>query len=216
MAQGEHAARVAIAVFAKAPVAGGVKTRLAAVLGTEGAARLHERLVERALATAIAARLGPVELWCAPDASHPFFAQCAARFGVELRLQEGADLGERMHHAFDVALERHRALLLVGSDCPALEPRDLAAAAHALDTHDAVLIPAEDGGYVLVGLARSDASLFEGVAWGTAAVMEETRARLVAAGLRWATLPALWDVDRVEDYARLQRSLPGLCPGPAR
>jgi hypothetical protein len=216
VAEGERAAQVAIAVFAKAPVAGSVKTRLVAMLGAEGAARLHERLVERALATAFEARLGPVALWCAPDTSHPFFAQCAARFGVELRRQEGADLGERMHRAFEVALERHPALLLVGSDCPTLEPRDLAAAARALDTHDAVLIPAEDGGYVLVGLTRPHASLFEGVAWGTAAVMEATRARLAAAGLRWAALPALWDVDRVEDYARLRRTLPDLALEPAR
>ena len=73
-----------IAVFAKAPVPGEVKTRLVATLGAEGAARLHERLVERALATALAARLGPVTLWCAPDQSHAFFRQCAARHGVEL------------------------------------------------------------------------------------------------------------------------------------
>ena len=216
VAEGERGARVAIAVFARAPVAGAVKTRLIAMLGAEGAARLHERLVERTLATAVEARLGPVELWCSPDTSHPFFTQCAARFGVELHRQDGADLGDRMHRAFESALDRHRALLLVGSDCPALEPRDLAAATRALDTHDAVLIPAEDGGYVLVGLTRPHATLFEGVAWGTPAVMEATRARLVASGLRWAALPALWDVDRAEDYARLQSTLPDLTLEPAR
>jgi len=141
-----------IAVFAKAPVAGEVKTRLAATLGDEGAARLHERLVERALATALEARLGPVTLWCSPDESHPFFQGCARRDAVPLRRQVGADLGERMHHAFEAT---PGPLLLIGSDCPALAPRDLHAAAEALRTRDAVFIPAEDGGYVLVGLARA-------------------------------------------------------------
>ena len=190
-----------IAVFAKAPVAGEVKTRLVASLGAEGAARLHQALVERALATALAARLGPVSLWCAPDTSHPFFARCSERHGVELRRQQGADLGERMHHAFEQAAGP---LVLIGSDCPALDPRDLRAAADALRAEDAVFVPAEDGGYVLVGLVRPDARVFADVPWGTARVMACTRDRLRDAGLRWRELPQLWDVDRPDDYVRLQ------------
>ena len=191
----------AIAVFAKAPVAGEVKTRLVATLGAEGAARLHQVLVERALATALAARLGPVTLWCAPETSHPFFLWCAKRFGVELRRQEGSDLGERMHHAFAQAADP---LVLIGSDCPAMDARDLVAAAEALRTDDAVFVPAEDGGYVLVGLARADARVFADVPWSTARVMATTRDRLREAGLRWRELPELWDVDRPDDYVRLQ------------
>ena len=196
-----------VAVFAKAPVAGEVKTRLVAKLGPDGAARLHERLVERALATALAARLGDVALWCAPDTSHPFFEQCAARFGVALRRQRGADLGARMHDAFASSTG---SLVLIGSDCPALTPRDLQAGAEALRTHDAVFVPAEDGGYVLVGLARPDQRLFSNIPWSTAAVMARTRERLSAAAVRWRELPTLWDVDRPEDYARLQGA--GLAP----
>ena len=196
-----------IAVFAKAPVPGEVKTRLAATLGADGAARLHERLVERALATALGARLGPVTLWCSPDESHAFFRERARRDGVALRRQEGADLGERMHRAF---LAANGALILIGSDCPALTPRDLHAAAAALGTHDAVFIPAEDGGYVLVGLARPAARLFDDVPWSTAGVMARTREQLAAAGMRWRELGELWDVDRPEDYARLQGA--GLLP----
>ena len=191
----------AIAVFAKAPVAGEVKTRLVATLGAEGAARLHQVLVERALATALAARLGPVSLWCAPDLSHPFFTRCAERFGVRLRSQQGADLGERMSRAFEQAAAP---LVLIGSDCPALDPRDLVSAAEALRTDDAAFVPAEDGGYVLVGLARADARVFANVPWGTAGVMAATRERLREAGLRWRELPELWDVDRPDDYVRLQ------------
>jgi rSAM/selenodomain-associated transferase 1 len=192
----------AIAVFAKAPVPGEVKTRLAGVLGIDAAASLHAGLVRHALATAVHARLGPVSLWCMPDARHSFFARCAAEFGVRLEAQHGANLGERMARAF----ERERApLLVIGADCPALTARHLADAAAALRDADAVFVPAEDGGYVLVGLARPVAGLFDEIPWGTAGVMARTRDRLERASARWVELDPLWDVDRPDDYARLQR-----------
>lgn len=196
---------IGIAVFAKAPVAGQVKTRLARLLGDEGAAALHSGLVRHALSAAVQSRIGAVELWCAPDETHSFFARCAREFGVALRRQHGADLGERMRHAFDAAFAAGRALIVIGSDCPTLREGDLQAAAQALREHDAVIAPAEDGGYVLVGLARPVAALFEGIAWGTGAVMAQTRARLAEARVRWKELPTFWDVDRPEDYARLQQ-----------
>ncbi len=192
----------AIAVFAKAPVAGTVKTRLAAVLGADAAASLHAGLVRHALATAVQARTGRVELRCLPDTSHPFFERCREDSGVALEPQRGADLGERMRDAFD---STPGPLLVIGADCPALTAGHLREAAAALDAKDAVLIPAEDGGYELLGLARTIPELFAGVAWGSAAVMAKTRERLAAAKASWAELAPLWDVDRPEDYARLQR-----------
>ena len=110
-----------------------------------------------------------------------------------------------MAAAFDHAFAAGRSLVLVGSDCPVLAPHHLRAAAAALATHDAVLAPAEDGGYVLVGLSRALPAVFEGIEWSTSDVMAATRERLRAAGARWHELPPLWDVDRPEDYARLQR-----------
>ncbi|HEX6633117.1 MAG TPA: DUF2064 domain-containing protein, partial [Usitatibacter sp.] len=98
-----------------------------------------------------------------------------------------------------------RPLVLIGADCPALTADHLRAAAAALRTHDAAFVPAEDGGYVLVALARSIEGLFDGVSWGGAAVMAQTRERLTRAGARWTELAPLWDVDRPDDYARLQR-----------
>ncbi len=193
-----------VAVFAKAPVAGAVKTRLAAILGPQGAADLHAELVRRALATA-AASGAAIELWCVPDARDPFFARCASDFGAALREQEGADLGERMRRAFEEAFESGRALVIIGADCPALAPHDVRAALDALSGHDAVVAPAEDGGYVLIGLARAVPALFDSIAWGGAEVMRETRSRLSAAGVRWKELPTFWDVDRPEDYARMIR-----------
>lgn len=174
-------------------------------LGAHRAARLHEALVDRALRTAVRSGIGPVELWCAPDARHPFFARCAAEHGAGLREQGDGDLGQRMARAFRAALCDNAALVLIGSDCPALSPQALREAAGALRSHVAVLAPAEDGGYVLVGLSGPDPGLFEGIAWGGGDVMAQTRARLRAAGVSWKELETLWDIDRPEDYARLQR-----------
>lgn len=206
MATGERRdSEVEVAVFAKAPVPGEVKTRLVPLLGAQDAAELHATLVRRALAVACKAAVGPVSLWCTPNTGHPFFAACADEFGVELLEQRGGHLGERMARAFERMLGAGGALL-VGSDCPALGPRDLHVAATSLATHDAVVQPAEDGGYVLVGLARPVPGLFEGVRWGEASVMRETRARLRAAAATWRELPVRWDVDRPEDYRRLLAS----------
>jgi rSAM/selenodomain-associated transferase 1 len=194
-----------IAVFAKAPIPGAVKTRLAAVLSPREAASLHERLVLHALATAVRACAGEVELWCDPDPSHPFFERCARESGATLKRQRGADLGERMRHAFEEALGAGHALVIIGSDCPALSPESLRTALDALRANDAVVTPAEDGGYVLLGISRPVPGLFEGVAWGSAHVMEQTRARLAAGGFAWKEFETSWDVDRPEDYARLRR-----------
>ena len=199
-----EAARVA--VFAKAPRAGEVKTRLASLLGEQGAADLHARLVEHALDVASASHPSALELWCAPDARDPFFAECERRHGCALHEQRGEDLGERMANAFEASLAGGAPLVLIGSDCPALEARHVSAAAAALRDHDAVFVPAEDGGYVLVGLARAAPEIFTRIAWGTPVVMRQTRERLARAGLRWRELETLWDVDRPDDYRRLQQS----------
>ena len=197
--------RARVAVFAKAPVPGAVKTRLAAVLGAEAAASLHGALVRHAIEVARRSRVGPVELWCAPDTQDPFFAACASEFGVALHTQVGTDLGARMRHACESALAQGSALVLIGSDAPALSPADLAAAAAALRSHDVAIAPAEDGGYVLVAMSRPCLAMFDGIAWGGAEVMAQTRARLAELRTPWHELPQRWDVDRPEDYARLVR-----------
>ena len=201
--QAATASAIPIAVFAKAPVPGEVKTRLVPLLGDIAAAELHALLVRRALATALDAALGPVELWCAPDRGHPFFESCAIEFGIALRDQRAGDLGERMLGAFAALLALAPAALLIGSDAPALRASDLVAAAMILrGGKDAVFQPAEDGGYVLVGLRRPVESLFRGMHWGTRDVWSETRARLEKSALAWAALETCWDVDRPEDYKR--------------
>jgi rSAM/selenodomain-associated transferase 1 len=194
---------VTVAVFAKAPVARQVKTRLIPRLGADGAAALQQRLLRHTLATALAADVGRVALYCAPDCRHPAFAACRESFGVQLVEQCGADLGERMHRAF-TGLCHGSPVLLIGTDCPALTVRHLRkAAASLLNGCPAVVQPADDGGYVLIGLRYSNPALFADVAWGGQTVMETTRARLRQLGWDWRELETLWDVDRPADLDRL-------------
>ena len=200
--------RCGIAVLARAPIAGEAKTRLIPLLGKLGAASLHAALLQRALRSAVAARIGEVTLWCTPDTSHPFFVRCRAELGIGLAAQPSGDLGERMRAAF--AARRGR-LLLIGSDCPMLTPDLLRLCAAELRRGlDAVFLPAEDGGYGLIGLQRPVAAIFEGIPWSTDRVMQETRARLGACALTWSEPATVWDIDRPEDVARLLAS--GLLP----
>src|SRR5688572_3671874 len=142
---------VAIAILAKAPVAGLAKTRLIPALGADGVAALAARLIERTVATACAAAIGPVTLWAAPDESDPVFAAIRSRFGVTLARQPDGDLGARMHAAIIAA---NGPALVIGTDCPALTESHLQTAADTLRSHDTCVIPAEDGGYVLIGLRQ--------------------------------------------------------------
>ena len=194
-------------IFAKAPVPGRVKTRLAGRLGARGAAALYRRLLRETLAMACAARLCPVELWCAPDARHGFFAACRREYGVRLRRQAAGDLGRRMDRAFGRALAESARAVLIGGDCASVGAGELRAAFDQLAAgRGAVLGPAEDGGYVLIGLRRPCPALFRGVAWGEGSVLAATRRRLKRIGLDWAELPVGWDVDTPADLRRLRRS----------
>jgi rSAM/selenodomain-associated transferase 1 len=192
-------------VFAKAPVPGRVKTRLARTIGDAAAATAYRALAERTLATAVAARragvAGAVELWLDPESDAAAIAPWRERYGVTIETQAGDDLGARMRHALRTSIARGHPALLIGTDVPGYDVGYLAHAAAALERHDAVIGPAEDGGYVLIGLAR-DVDVFRGVPWSTPDVMATTRARLAAARASHAELPPLWDVDTHDDFLR--------------
>jgi rSAM/selenodomain-associated transferase 1 len=182
-------------VFARAPLAGSVKTRIAQRIGDAAAANLHRRLVRAAVAAASAARCGPVELHV--TRRHAFFRT----LGVPVRLQRGADLGERMYRA----LARDRRAIVIGADAPALMPADIARAARWLHGGaDIVLAPADDGGYVLIGARRMTPAVFAAVARGSAEVLAQTQRNAARAGLSCRLLRTLWDVDRPQDLERLR------------
>jgi rSAM/selenodomain-associated transferase 1 len=195
-----------VLVFAKAPIPGQVKTRLTGKYGEQGAARLHSSLLRRILSLLKAARLCRVTLCCSPDTKHALFLACRRDYGVELCTQKGADLGQRMLHAFAKTLAETPLVLLIGSDCASLGVGDLRSALLALAAgKDAVLGPAEDGGYLLLGLSRLDSSLFRRIHWGSGQVLAATRRRLRRAGFDWLELPSGWDVDYPADVRRLRR-----------
>ena len=193
-------------VFAKAPVPGRVKTRLAGRYGRRGAALLYRLMLRRNLNLLHQAKLCPIQLWCAPDSRHGFFATCRRDYRVELRLQRGRDLGQRMDHALSAALKHSAYALVIGGDCVSLTVADLRFALQALaQGREAVLGPAEDGGYVLLGLRRPCPFLFRGIQWGSNRVLAATRCRLHKADLDWVELPPHWDVDYPADVRRMKR-----------
>jgi rSAM/selenodomain-associated transferase 1 len=160
-------------------------------------------MLRHALAQATAADVGPVELCGAPDASHPALRAAAAAHGASLTEQGSGDLGLRMYRALARSLMHHGRALLIGTDAPALDAAMLRDASRALQDHDAVFVPALDGGYALVGQRRADPRWFSDMAWSHDRVMEQTRERLRGAGLRWAELPAVADIDEPADLAHL-------------
>jgi rSAM/selenodomain-associated transferase 1 len=195
-------------VFCKAPVPGRVKTRLTPALTAEQAADVHVQLTKRALKLATQSRLCPVQLWCAPSIDHDFFTASATAYRLELKQQQGTDLGERMHLAFESALAAYPHALLMGCDCPSLTESDLEEAIKALrEDQDLVLAPAEDGGYVMIGLNRPCPELFTGMIWGTSEVLAQTRARIDQLQLRHHELKEQWDLDTVRDLDRYRALL---------
>lgn len=206
----------ALLIFAKAPVAGHVKTRLAADIGAEAAARVYRDLLATTLAHAHAAWRSRIvdhlELWCAGERDDPFLRGIGTAFGAPRYHQAEGDLGARMAHAMDDAFTRAPAVLLIGSDCPLLEPARLAEARDALRGHDAVLVPADDGGYVLLGARR--ALPLQRIRWSSPYTLADTTTAFEQNGIRFATLPPIWDVDDAAGLARFDALRNA--PAPAR
>lgn len=195
-----------LAILAKAPIPAQAKTRLIPQLGAEGAAALHRRLVWQTLETAVAAtKPEAITLWTSlahPGSSdYAFFATCRERFGIRLREQPAGDLGRRMHIALATMPGPG---MVIGCDCPMLTPDLLKRCYAALQTADCVFLPAEDGGYALVGVCRAEPFLFDDIDWGSDRVMRQSQERIEALGWRSACPAEVWDIDRPEDLARWQ------------
>jgi rSAM/selenodomain-associated transferase 1 len=190
-------------IFCKAPIPGQAKTRLMPYLSAVEAAELHCELSESALQMATQNGLCQVQLWCSPTTVHPFFTAAALAYPITLHQQQGDGLGERMSHAFNSALLGFRRALIIGCDSPSLKVCDLEQALVALEKpKTCVVAPAEDGGYVMIGLNQIANELFTAIDWGGAHVFEQTLRRIEALGFHYAGLKAQWDVDNPEDLAR--------------
>lgn len=205
--------RQAILFFVKFPEPGKVKTRLAATVGPEQAGTIYRRLVEIVLR-----RLPPHEqllVMFAPPTRAAAITQwlaplCGGR-AVEFVPQSAGDLGARLTEAFAHAFRRgFEHVAVIGSDCPELAARDFAETWSALETHDCVLGPADDGGYYLLALKQPEPALFADIPWSTPAVYSETLDRLRARALSAHHLRTLSDVDTKADWRRASARFPEL------
>lgn len=195
-----------IVIFAKAPVAGLAKTRLIPALGAQGAARLAASMLTHAVDQALASGVGPVELCMTPEPQDPRWSGLVSRSAsLSLSDQGQGDLGERMARAARRTLQAGQPVLLMGTDCPDLTAERIRSASESLQASDTVVVPAFDGGYVLLGLKRFDDRLFCDIAWSTSSVAAVTRSRIEQLGWSLATMPALHDIDEPDDLRWLQR-----------
>ncbi len=192
-------------IFCKAPLAGQVKTRLQPALSADEAVAAHIELTLFTLNRAFEIPLCPVRLYCAPDPDHSFFQQCAADYPLTLHPQIGLGLGERMQATFSEVLHEYSHALLMGCDCPSLTADDLQESFTALrEGADLLIAPAEDGGYVMIGMSELKSHMFSNMPWGSNAVLAETRRRAAVAQLNLQELATQWDVDTVADWLRFK------------
>jgi rSAM/selenodomain-associated transferase 1 len=188
-----------ILIFAKAPLPGQVKTRLIPRLGPDGAAHLAQRMLVATIAEAEGACLGTPELCGTPQPSHPEWKPFLPVGDIRYSDQGAGDLGERLARAARRVVAGGEAVLLIGTDCPALDRHKLADAAAALHTRDAVIHPTLDGGYALLGLRRFDPSLFQGIGWSGPSVAADTISRIEALGWSVSIAETLQDIDVPDD-----------------
>lgn len=202
-------ARSILQLFMKAPVPGHVKTRLHPPLTLDQAAKVHEVLCTRLCEALCGLPDVTVEVWAGGAHSHPFFAGLRQRFGVRVYQQPEGDLGQRMQETLTDGLLRAERVVIVGGDCLSVDQPYVQQAIFALagSPGRAVLGPADDGGYVLVGANEVRSGMFSNVTWGSDQAMEQTLQNFRQLAYNVTLLPVRWDIDTLPD---LQRHAPSL------
>lgn len=191
-------------IFTRYPEPGKTKTRMIPALGEEGAAKLQRQMTEDTLAKAKKLQaFHPVSVEVNFAGGNQQLMELWLGADVIYRQQSEGDLGERMASAFEKALAAGMTgVVIIGTDCPDLNPQIMAEAFQFLKAQDLVLGPAQDGGYYLIGLRRLIPELFVGINWGTSQVRQQTVEIADNLGLAIAFLPMLHDIDRPEDLGR--------------
>jgi rSAM/selenodomain-associated transferase 1 len=197
--------RVALAIMARYPTAGAVKTRLARAIGAERACALYQAFLRDLDERFTGGRRALIWAFHPPDSN---FAACA-RVGARCVPQIGDGLGVRMHNCFrGLCADGYDKGILIGTDAPHLRDQWLDEAEAALDSADIVLGPTDDGGYYLVAM-RQPHDIFSGIAMSTAHALTDTLAKASAAGLTAHLLPRTFDVDEADDLSRLRALIEG-------
>ncbi len=179
-------------IFAKPPEEGKVKTRLIPDLGKAKATAVYRYCLRYTLGLAQQSTLD-YQLWLGEVSNNPFFAD------ESCQLQQGDDLGQRMHHALSQGLLKSDAVLLIGSDCLDLTHTHLTLATEALINHDLVLLPTFDGGFAMIGCTKIDPSLFTNVEWSSERVLAQTLNNARQLNYRVHLLETVRDIDTLSD-----------------
>ena len=198
--------------FCKSPIPGRVKTRLTPFLSNEQACKTHKQLAlyifNRLLSSPIFKESSDgkeplkYELWV--DQAHDFFKFFSSDLNYKTRIQPCGSLGERLTFAGNSVLEHSNFVIFIGSDCPFISPSDLSEVTRLLGSgKDLVIIPADDGGYVLMAIKKMCNDLFDNIDWGTENVLKQTLKAAETAGLAYHLMDAKPDIDRPEDLALL-------------
>lgn len=198
-------------VFAKFPRPGFAKTRLIPALGPAGASGLAHRLILNTVMVARTSSIATTEFCVTPLSSEDDWRALGVPGAMELTDQGEGDLGTRMSNACHRAVGRGTAAILIGTDCPSLTAGHINAAVAALESTDCVLIPAIDGGYVLLGTNRHVPDLFNNIPWGTDRVAAITLNRIEALSLDVTIFDPLQDIDVPADLDHLPPALPARC-----
>lgn len=193
---------ICIIIFAKYPAQDMAKTRLQPALGINGAASIAQKLLLHSVEQAIATGYS-VELCVSPMPADPCWQVLNLHSTLHWTAQTDGDLGIRLRTASQQALGKYQQVLLIGTDCPSLTAQRIQAAVNQLYQHDAVMIPASDGGYVLLGFKQAHESLFSNIIWSTASVAAVTQQRIKALGWTLAVLDPLHDIDEPVDLKHL-------------
>ena len=180
-------------IFARKPVLGKVKTRLAATIGDEKALNVYKRLLAHTYSVANAAHCERFAFLTERD-EDDFWK------GFSCELQTGESLGDRMHAAFSLLFSNgYQRCVIIGSDCPGLTTDIINNAFESLKLKDIVIGAAEDGGYYLLGMKKLHSTLFKNKNWSTEYVFAETVKEIEEHGLSYTTMPILIDVDEEKD-----------------
>jgi len=211
--------KTAIVIFARQPEYGRVKTRLAATIGPEAALSLHIACLQattKLVATLPKGIAKYLYLTGTPEIAHRTAQRLKIPPSLQTRTQTDGDLGTRLSHALATLLRQgHRNVIFLGSDSPTLSRERLREASRALEQgriendtiNDAVIGPAQDGGYYLIGTNAYRPEIFQAIDWGTENAFQQTMARLQQARCRVAQLPTWYDIDRLEDLQRLDQDV---------
>lgn len=200
----------ALIVFARQPVPGKAKTRLARHCGDKIAANIASYLLKETVSLAASVWQGPIALYCWPDPEHELFKELSGEYGLSLATQCAGSLGDKMYTALQNECSHHGAAAVMGTDVPHCPGQVLNEAYTLLSAGKSVIGPTNDGGYYFLGIQKPDNRFFKNINWGSDSVYSDTLARAEETGISFNKLPVVRDIDDWQDLVEAAKLLPGL------